>query len=123
MCEKPNAIDVRSLYKEHDVFTYDPGFMSTASCMSAITYIDGAKGILRYRGYSIEELVNKSNYLETCYLLINELQTVRNINLMMISIITQWCMNNFRFYIVVFLEISPNGNISWGGCIFICILS
>jgi citrate synthase len=69
--EKPNAIDVRSLYKEHDVFTYDPGFMSTASCMSAITYIDGAKGILRYRGYSIEELVNKSNYLETCYLLIN----------------------------------------------------
>ena len=69
--EKPNAIDVRSLYKEHDVFTYDPGFMSTASCMSAITYIDGAKGILRYGGYSIEELVNKSNYLETCYLLIN----------------------------------------------------
>ena len=69
--EKPSAIDVRSLYKDHDVFTYDPGFMSTASCMSAITYIDGDKGILRYRGYSIEELTNKSSYMETCYLLLN----------------------------------------------------
>ena len=68
--EGPSVIDVASLYKEADVFTYDPGFMSTASCQSKITYIDGEKGILRYRGYEISELASKSNYLEVCYLLL-----------------------------------------------------
>lgn len=66
-----NVIDITSLLKESNMFTYDPGFISTASCESTITYIDGNKGILRHRGYSIEELAQKSNYLETCYLLIN----------------------------------------------------
>ncbi len=69
--EFPRAIDVRNLYKETGNFTYDPGFMSTASCESAITYIDGEKGILRYRGYPIEELAQNSNFLETSYLLLN----------------------------------------------------
>ena len=69
--EKPRAIDVRNLYKDTGHFTYDPGFMSTASCESAITYIDGDKGILRYRGYPIEELAESSNFLETSYLLLN----------------------------------------------------
>ncbi len=66
----PAAIDVRSLYKELGYFTYDPGFMATASCSSAITYIDGDKGILMYRGYPIEQLAEHSTYLEVCYLLL-----------------------------------------------------
>src|SRR6478672_8957933 len=60
----PRFIYVRKLYTEHDVFTYDPGFTSTASCESKITYIDGEKGILLHRGYPIEELAEKSDFLE-----------------------------------------------------------
>ena len=52
----PNVLDIRSVFKETGMFTYDPGFTSTASCESAITYIDGHKGILRYRGYDIKDL-------------------------------------------------------------------
>jgi citrate synthase len=59
------------LYKELGYFTYDPGFMSTASCSSAITFLDGEQGILQYRGYPIEQLAEHSNYLEVCYLLLN----------------------------------------------------
>lgn len=66
----PDVVDVRSLYKDHGVFTYDPGFMSTASCQSGITYIDGDKGELLYRGYPIEQLAEGSSYLECCYLLL-----------------------------------------------------
>lgn len=66
----PNVIDVRSLVSK-GVFTYDPGFVSTASCDSDITYIDGDQGILLHRGYPIEQLAEKSNFLETCYLLLN----------------------------------------------------
>lgn len=65
------AIDVTNLYKENDVFTYDPGFMSTASCESQITFIDGDKGILRYRGYDIDELAMHSDFTEVSYLLLN----------------------------------------------------
>lgn len=67
--EGPNAIDVRKLYSEQGMLTYDPGFRSTASCKSAITYIDGGKGILRYRGYPIEELAKHSTFTEVSYLL------------------------------------------------------
>jgi citrate synthase len=66
-----DVINISSLLKESGMFTFDPGFMSTASCESKITYIDGSAGILRHRGYSIEQLADKSNYLETCYLLLN----------------------------------------------------
>jgi citrate synthase len=65
------GIDIRPLYRELGYFTYDPGFMSTASCRSAITYIDGDNGILLYRGYPIEQLAEHSSYLEVCYLLLN----------------------------------------------------
>ena len=65
----PDVVDVRSLYKETGLFTYDPGFATTASCKSAITFIDGDEGILLYRGYPIEQLAEHSNYLEVCYLL------------------------------------------------------
>jgi citrate synthase len=66
----PSVIDIRSLYAKTGMFTYDPGFTSTASCDSAITYIDGDVGELTYRGYPIEQLAEKSNYLEVCYLLL-----------------------------------------------------
>ncbi len=66
----PDVADVRSLYKNNGMFTYDPGFMSTAACQSGITYIDGDKGELLYRGYPIEQLAEKTSYLEVCYLLL-----------------------------------------------------
>ena len=66
----PDVIDIRKLYAEADVFTFDPGFTSTASCESTITFIDGNKGELLYRGYPIEQLAAESNYIETCYLLL-----------------------------------------------------
>ncbi|MDO5606609.1 MAG: citrate synthase, partial [Paracoccus sp. (in: a-proteobacteria)] len=66
----PDCLDIRKLYSQGDVFTYDPGFTSTASCESEITYIDGDKGELWYRGYPIEQLADKSHYLEVCYLLL-----------------------------------------------------
>ncbi|MDO9637939.1 MAG: citrate synthase [Pseudotabrizicola sp.] len=66
----PDVLDIRKLYAEADVFTFDPGFTSTAACESAITYIDGDKGELLHRGYSIEELAEQSHYLEVCYLLL-----------------------------------------------------
>jgi len=66
----PDVIDIRSLYAKTGMFTYDPGFTSTAATDSAITYIDGDKGELMYRGYPIEQLAEKSNYLEVCYLLL-----------------------------------------------------
>jgi citrate synthase len=67
----PMGIDVSDLYRELGVFTFDPGFMSTASCSSAITYIDGDAGVLLYRGYPIEQLAERSDFLEVAYLLLN----------------------------------------------------
>lgn len=66
----PEVIDIRRLYGDTGVFTYDPGFTSTASCESDITYIDGDAGILLYRGYPIDQLAAKSSFLEVCYLLL-----------------------------------------------------
>jgi citrate synthase len=67
----PSVIDIRKLYAETGMFTYDPGFTSTAACESGLTYIDGDEGILLHGGYSISELANKSDFLEVCYLLLN----------------------------------------------------
>ncbi|MEI6283102.1 MAG: citrate synthase [Alphaproteobacteria bacterium] len=67
----PDVIDVRKLYVETDMFTFDPAFTSTASCESKITYIDGDAGVLLHRGYPIEQLAEKSSFLEVCYLLLN----------------------------------------------------
>ncbi|MFZ9136668.1 MAG: citrate/2-methylcitrate synthase, partial [Hylemonella sp.] len=66
----PDVIDIRKLYGQSGMFTYDPGFLSTASCQSSITYIDGDKGELLYRGYPIEQLATQCNFLETCHLLL-----------------------------------------------------
>jgi len=65
----PDAVDISALYRNAGIFTYDPGFMSTASCQSAITFIDGENGVLLYRGYPIEQLASKASFLEVAYLL------------------------------------------------------
>src|ERR1700743_1235321 len=67
----PDVFDIRKLYNDLGVFTFDPGYGATASCDSKITYIDGDEGILLYRGYPIEQLAEQSNFLEVCYLLLN----------------------------------------------------
>jgi citrate synthase len=81
----PDVIDIRKLYTDANVFTYDPGFQSTASCESAITYIDGDEGVLLYRGYPIDQLAEQSDFIEVCYVLLHgqlpsaeKLQTFRN---------------------------------------------
>ena len=66
----PDVVDISKLYGQADVFTYDPGFTSTASCESKITYIDGDQGVLLYRGYPIDQLAEHGDFLETCYLLL-----------------------------------------------------
>ncbi|WP_375394056.1 citrate synthase [uncultured Sphingomonas sp.] len=67
----PDVVDIRKFYSQTDAFTYDPGFTSTASCQSKITYIDGDKGVLLHRGYAIGELAEQSSFMEVCYLLLN----------------------------------------------------
>ena len=66
----PNVIDVRNLYSDSSYFTFDPGFTSTGSCESGITFIDGDRGVLLYRGYAINELATSSDFPEVCYLLL-----------------------------------------------------
>ena len=67
----PKVIDIRKLYGELDMFTFDPGYTSTGSCESKITYIDGDEGVLLYRGYPIEQLAEHSDFMEVAYLLLN----------------------------------------------------
>lgn len=66
----PDTVDIGGLYRQTGLFTYDPGFVSTASCESDITFIDGEQGILMYRGYPVEQLAAQSNFIEVCYLLL-----------------------------------------------------
>ena len=66
----PQVVDVRKLYSTTGLFTYDPGFTSTAACESAITYIDGDKGVLLHRGYAINDLARNCDFLEVCHLLL-----------------------------------------------------
>jgi citrate synthase len=67
----PSVLDISSIYKDSDVFTYDPGFGVTAACDSKITYIDGDAGVLLYRGYPVEQLAEKSTFMEVCYLVLH----------------------------------------------------
>ena len=67
----PSVLDISSIYKDYDVFTYDPGFGVTAACDSKITYIDGDAGVLLYRGYPVEQLAEKSTFMEVCYLVLH----------------------------------------------------
>ncbi len=97
----PDTVDISSLYSQGKVFTFDPGFVSTASCNSSITYIDGNEGILRYRGYPIEQLAEKSSFIEVAYLLVyGELPTPEQLQEFE-SIISHHTMINdslLRFY-------------------------
>ncbi len=78
----PDVIDIRKLYGQAGVFTYDPGYTSTASCDSTITFIDGEEGVLLHRGYPIDQLAGKSHYLEVCYLLLyGELPTATELKI------------------------------------------
>src|SRR3954467_14799587 len=67
----PDVVDIRKFYADTDKFTYNPGFTSTASCQSAITYIDGDAGILLHRGYPIDQLAEQSSFMEVSYLLLH----------------------------------------------------
>src|SRR3954462_671282 len=67
----PDVVDIRKLYGQTGMFTYDPGFTSTGSCRSAITYIDGEKGVLPHRGYPIDQLAEQSTFMEVAYLLLH----------------------------------------------------
>ena len=94
----PDVIDMRALYGKTGMFTYDPGFMSTASCRSKITYIDGDEGILLYRGYPIEQLAEHCDFLEVCYLMLNgELPNAsRRTSSTTSSRTTRWCTSSSR---------------------------
>ena len=88
-----DVIDIRTLGSA-GYFTYDPGFLATASCESSITYIDGAKGILQHRGYPIDSLAKEADYLEVCYILLTVMRQLKR-NMMSLktsSQTTPWCM-------------------------------
>ena len=90
----PDVVDIGKLYREHGVFTYDPGFVATGSCKSDITFIDGEKGILMYRGYPVEQLAANSNFIEVCYLLLyGELPTASELEEFDTSIRTHTMLN------------------------------
>ena len=97
----PDVADIGRLYRDHGVFTFDPGFVATASCESKITFIDGEKGILLYRGYPVEQLAKQSNYLEVCYLLLKgELPNARELEEFAHSILHHTMINQtlLRFF-------------------------
>ena len=90
----PDVVDIGKLYREHGVFTYDPGFVATGSCASDITFIDGEKGILMYRGYPVQQLAANSNFIEVCYLLLyGELPTASELEEFDTSIRTHTMLN------------------------------
>ena len=90
----PDVIDIRTLYGKTGRFTYDPGFLSTASCSSTITYIDGDKGELLYRGYPIEELAVKCNFMEVCHLLLYGELPSKEQNAKFVNVVTHHTMVN-----------------------------
>jgi len=97
----PSVMDVGALYREHGVFTFDPGFVATASCVSDITYIDGEHGVLLYRGYPVEQLAAKSSFLEVAYLLLmGELPTAAELQAFVDSISNHTMINEtlLRFF-------------------------
>ena len=97
----PDVMDISRLYAEQEIFTYDPGFVSTGSCESDITFIDGDKGILLYRGYPVEELAKNSTFIEVAYLLLyGELPTADQLVDFETSILTHTMLNEgmLRFF-------------------------
>lgn len=99
----PDVIDIRTLHKQSGMFTYDPGYLSTASNNSSITFIDGEKGILLYRGYPIEQLAMHCDFVDVCYLLMNgELPTPQQKLVLMAPLKSiPCCMNNWFGFLMV----------------------
>jgi len=92
----PSVLEISDLYRKHGVFTYDPGFAATACCSSTITYIDGEQGVLMYRGYPIEQLAERSTFIEVAYLLLyGELPTESALEAFDQSIRTQTSLNEW----------------------------
>ena len=115
----PSVIDLKNLYHDTGFFTYDPSYSTTASCESTITYIDGAKGILEYRGYPIEQLAEDSTYLEVAYLLFNgELPTSKISLDEFRSEVKQRMIlpENMDVILSGFGKDAPNGNVDHFGC-------
>ena len=109
----PDVIDIGTLYKNQRVFTYDPGFVATGSCDSKITFIDGENGVLLYRGYPVEQLAAKSNFIEVCYLLLyGELPTAAQLESFTTSITRHTMLNEgmLRFFNGFPLRRSPDGD-------------
>jgi citrate synthase len=99
--EGPGVVDIRNLYSSQGVFTFDPGFVSTASCESKITFIDGENGVLLYRGYPVDQLASKSSFLEVSYLLLHgELPTAVELETFATSILRHTMLNEslLRFF-------------------------
>src|SRR5246127_5624579 len=114
----PDVLDVRKLYGQADVFTYDPGFTTTASCDSAITYIDGDKGVLLHRGYPIEQLAERSSFMEVAYLLlIGELPTAKQLEEFTCNIRYHTMLNEtlLRFFNGFHHNAHPMAMVSGGG--------
>jgi citrate synthase len=110
-----DVLNIAPLQKDHGLFTYDPGFMSTAACESKITYIDGDRGILLYRGYPIEQLAEKSSFLEVSYLLIyGELPTKLQLDAFQNSIMRHTMINEslLRFYNGFHYDAHPMAQVS-----------
>ena len=110
----PSVVDIRSLYGDLGIFTYDPGYGSTGSCESGITFIDGEKGILLHRGYPIDQLAEQSSFLEVAYLLLNgDLPKIISISCWIISlsigsfVVSNNCINCVTLF-------APPANISLG---------
>ena len=110
------VIDIRKLQTELGYFTFDSGFMATASCKSRLTYIDGDKGQLMHGGYSIDESAGKSDFLEVCYLLLhgNLLNRDEKDELIMPLPITRWCMNRLTAFPWLSAGCPSHGNPMWG---------
>ncbi|HUO79469.1 MAG TPA: citrate/2-methylcitrate synthase, partial [Steroidobacteraceae bacterium] len=110
-----DVLNIAPLAKDHGVYTFDPGFMSTAACESKITYIDGDKGILLYRGYPVEQLAAQSSFLEVAYLLIyGELPTANALKEFTLSITRHTMINEslLRFYNGFHYDAHPMAQVS-----------
>ncbi len=119
----PASVDIGTLYKQHGIFTYDPGFVSTASCSSAVTYIDGEQGILLYRGYPVDQLAEKSTFIEVAYLLLHgdlptaaELEDFRN-TIQYHTMIKETLKYFFRGF-----QRAPDGDAVFGGRVAVRVL-
>ena len=122
----PSALDIAGLYKDLDVFTYDPGFGATASTESRICYIDGDAGVLLYRGYPIEQLAERSSFMEVAYLLlIGQLPTAKQLeeftgNIRYHTMINEWLL---RFFNAFHHNAHPMAMVSASGGLDVGLLS